>query len=182
MSHPAPTAQPGFSLIEVALAVAVGLMVLGATVYAFNQVNASSKVSNAKTIVGTIQGNIAMDKFRLGTPPPMTPKPGATPVYGISINTDYTGKPYYPQASPGALPIDPISGFNTVKSYNSAATPAPIAAGDPTPQWDNPVFQTPSTGATPGYGKGGWLYDEATGAFRINYSNKQYPEQRPGSW
>ncbi len=173
-------ARSGFSLIEIALAVAVGLMVLGATVFAFNQVNASSKMANTKTIVGTVQGNIAMDKFRIGSPPPRTPVPGATPVLGVSINTDYTGTAYYPQASPGAMPNDPVTGYNDVLPYDSTATAVPLVAGAPTPQWDNPVFLSP--GPTPGYGKGGWLYDEATGSFRANLSNQDYPDQRPASW
>lgn len=173
-------ARPGFSLVEIALAIATGLMVLGATVYAFNQANAASKLSQYKTIVGTVQGNISMDKFRLGTPPPKTPMPTGSP-YGISTNTDSVGKPYYPQASVGALPGDPVFGYNTVLTFDSTATAVPISPGAPTPQWDNPVFTTTTT-ESPGYGKGGWLYDPATGAFRANISNQTYPGDKPGSW
>lgn len=173
-------ARLGFSLVEVALAIATGLMVLGATVYAFNQVNASSKLANYKTIVGTVQGNISMDKFRLGTPPPKTPMPSGSP-YSIKTNTDSVGKPYYPQASVGALPNDPVHGQNNVLTFDSTATAVPLITGAPTPQWDNPIFLT-TTSESPGYGKGGWLYDPATGAFRANVSNQTYPADKPGSW
>lgn len=173
-------ARRGFSLVEVALAVATGLIVLGATVFAFNQVNASTKMASYKTTVGTVQGNISMDKFRLGTPPPATPLPTGVP-YSVTTNTDSVGKPLFPQASPGAMPKDPVHGWNTVLPYDSTATAVPIVAGAPTPQWDNPIFTTTTT-ASPGYGKGGWLYDPATGAFRANISNQDYPADRPGSW
>ena len=172
-------ARKGFTLIEVALSVATGLVVLGATVYAFNQVNQSSKLANYKTIVGTVQGNISMDKFRLGTPPPQTPLPTGSP-YSLSTNTDSVGKPYYPQGTTGALPNDPVNGYNTVFTFDSTATAVPLVTGAPTPQWDNPVFL--SATASPGYGKGGWLYDPATGAFRANISNQDYPADKPGSW
>ena len=173
---PAPGARPGFSLVEVALAIATGLMVLGASVYAFNQVNKASKTAQAKSMVGTIQGNISMDKFRLGTPPPYTPNPAATPTYGVSINVDSVGKPYYTQGTPGVMPTEPVTGKTTIMSFDSTATAVPLVAGAPTPQWDNPVFGSPA------YGQGGWLYDPATGSFRANLSNQAYPGDKPGSW
>lgn len=174
-------ARQGFSLIEVALAIATGLLVLGATVYAFNQANRASKMSQYKIIVGTVQGNISMDKFRLGTPPPWTAAPTTSP-YSINTNTDSVLKPYYPQASVGAMPADPVYGYNNVLYWDkSTATAVPLSPGAPTDQWDNPVFLD-STTQSPGYGKGGWLYDPATGAFRANISNQDHPGDKPGSW
>jgi type II secretory pathway pseudopilin PulG len=175
------TARPGFSLIEVALAISAGLAVVSASVFAYTQIAASARLDNAQMMVGTIKTNIQMDKFRLGTPPPAaaTPSPYASS-FGINLNTDSVGRPYFPNASPGAMPVDPVTLNNAVLPYDSTASPVPLAAGAPTPQWDNPVFLSP--GPSPGYGKGGWLYDANTGSFRANLSNQAYPAERPGQW
>jgi prepilin-type N-terminal cleavage/methylation domain-containing protein len=167
---------PGFTLIEVMLATAVGLVLMGASIYAYNSVKKGSSLSQARSMVGTMQTNIGMEKFRNGSPPPMTPAPASSA--SISTNLDSTNKPYWPGSdTPGQLPPDPITGKNQVLQYSSVASPTPLVAGAPTPQWDNPVF---SSGGQ--YGQGGWLYDPNTGAFRINLSNQQYPEERPGNW
>jgi prepilin-type N-terminal cleavage/methylation domain-containing protein len=180
--------RPGFTLVEVSLSIAVGLVVMAAAIAAFSGVQRATKFSNAKSMVGTIQTNIGAAKFRspTGSPPPFS---------AVAGNLDpNTGKPFWPD-SPGKLPGDPVYGINGVMIYSSTATPAPIAAGDPTPAWDHPSFQgsptpTPPPGFTApagytlpaGYGKGGWLYDPTTGAFRANLSNKDHQDQRPGGW
>lgn len=173
--------RPGFTLVEAVLAISVGLLVLGATIVGYNQVHNSAAMTNARSTVATINTNIGMEKFRLGSPPPMTPAPASTSSAAVSLNHDSVGKQYYPgAASPFALPGDPVYNDNTIQVYDSTASPTPLAAGDPTDSWDNPIFA--STGGSPAYGKGGWLYDPATGAFRINLSNHDYPGDRPGSW
>ena len=177
-----PSRGGGFTLVEVAMAIVVGLVVAAAGFRMYQSVRAASKVREAQMIVGVVQTNVGMDKFRLGTPPlsvATTPSPYAS-VFGVSRNTDSTGRPYHPNGTSSALPPDPISGLTTVLTYDSAATPVPLVSNAPTPQWDNPVFLT--AGPSPGYGNGGWLYDASTGAFRINYSNQQYPAERPGQW
>lgn len=173
----------GFTLVEVSLAISIGLAIMAASVYAYRQVMEASKFSQAKTMVGTIQTNIGMEKFRAGTPPPLSPAPGSSPAPSAAVpaslltNTDSLGKAYYANSAVGnVLPVDPVMGLNTVTAYNSAASPTPLVAGAPTPQWDNPIF------ASPGTGRGGWLYDASTGAFRINLSNQAYPDQRPATW
>lgn len=179
---PSPVSErPGFSLVEVALAITAGLMLVAASVTAFRQIQASARLNSAKAMVGTIATNIGMDKFRLGTPPPLaaTPSPYSS-TFGIQLNTDSIGKPYHPEGSPGALPPDPVTLQNTVLPFDSTASAVPLASSAPTPQWDNPVFLSP--GPSPGYGKGGWLYDASTGAFRINLTNQAYPAERPGQW
>lgn len=174
----------GFTLVEVALAVAIGLAIMAAGSAMFTSVQRGAKFSQAKTIVGTIQTNTAMDKFRQGTPPAFS---------ALFANRDSSNKPFYSNTT--ALPPDPINGYNGVLYFDSLATPRPLVAGDPTPAWDHPVFApgptpTPPPGFVPpagsnqppAYGRGGWLYDPNTGAFRINLSNKDYPDQRPGAW
>jgi prepilin-type N-terminal cleavage/methylation domain-containing protein len=177
--------QRGFTLVEIALAVAIGLSVMAAAAAMFGSVQRGAKFSQAKSMVGTIQTNVAMDKFRQGSPPPFS---------ALFANRDSSGKPFYSNTT--ALPPDPISGYNGVLYYNSQATPIPLAAGDPNTVWDLPVFSsaqpspTPPVGFAPPvgsqqpprYGRGGWLYDPATGAFRANLSNKDYSDQRPGAW
>lgn len=175
--------RPGLSLIEVTLGVAVGLLIMGSSVVAYQQIRTSSKFSAAKSMVGTIQTNIGMEKFRLGSAPPQTPAPGATAPTGESVapalqnNLDSASRAYWPAGvTARALPADPVMGLSTVMPYTSTASATPLAANAPSAQWDNPIF------ANSTYGKGGWLYDTRTGAFRINLSNQDYPEQRPGSW
>jgi type II secretory pathway pseudopilin PulG len=173
--------RPAFSLVEVVLAIAVGLVLMSGTIAAYNAVRQGSQISQARTMVGTIQTNIGMDKFRNGSPPPMTPS--ASPS-GVSVwtNLDSAGKAYWPNAPVnGQLPPDPVLGKATLMPYSSTAAPTALAAGAPTEQWDNPCFYG-SAAATAGYGKGGWLYDASTGAFRINLSNKDYPGDKPSGW
>ncbi|MEB3222236.1 MAG: hypothetical protein VKS61_09180 [Candidatus Sericytochromatia bacterium] len=181
MRAPACSPRPGLSLVEVALALSAGLVLVAASVAAFRQVQASARIKTAQAMVGTIETNIGMDKFRLGTPPPTaaTPSPYSSS-FGVQLNRDSVGKPYHPEGSPEALPLDPVTLQNAVLPYDSTASAVPLASNAPTPQWDNPVFLSP--GPSPGYGKGGWLYDSATGAFRINLSNQDYPAERPGQW
>lgn len=176
-------AHPAFTLVEVALSVSIGLAIMAASVYAYQQVMEASKFSQAKTMVGTIQTNIGMEKFRAGTPPPISPAPGASPAPSAAVpaalynNVDSMGKAYFSNSATGnRLPQDPVTGNNTLTAFNANASPTPLVPGAPTPQWDNPIF------ASPGAGQGGWLYDPNTGAFRINLSNQQYPDQRPGTW
>jgi hypothetical protein len=173
------------TLVEVALAAAVGLVMLAAAVAGFNYAQTSAKFSASKSTVGTIQTNIGMDKFRTGTPPPFA---------NVAANRDSLGRPLFPGTT-GVLPGDPVYNVNGVLLYNSTATPGPLAVGDPSPAWDHPVFAgsptpTPPPGFTaptgyvapPAYGRGGWLYDPTTGSFRANLSNKAYQDQRPGAW
>ncbi|MEB3196732.1 MAG: hypothetical protein VKP62_05960 [Candidatus Sericytochromatia bacterium] len=174
-------ARAGISLVEVSLAIVVGLIVASASVYTYQQVRASARLKEAQMIVGTVQSNIAVDKFRLGQAPPLaaTPSPYAS-VFGVSLNVTSAGGNYHPQGGVNTLPADPVSGYSTVLAFDSQASPVPLVAGAPTPQWDNPVFLSP--GPSPGYGNGGWLYDQTQGAFRLNYSNQQYPAERPARW
>ena len=178
----------GFTLVEVALSVAVGLMIMAASVAAFQAVQRGAKFSNAKSLVGTVQTNIGASKFRSasGSPPPFS---------AVATNLDpNTSKPFWPDTT-GTLPGDPVYGVNGVLLFDSLASPVPLSVGDASPSWDNPVFQgspvpTPPPGfvapagyaTPPAYGRGGWLYDPNTGAFRANLSNKEYIDQRPGSW
>lgn len=160
-------ARRGMTLIEIALAVTIGLALLIGSVYAYNQTKVSAEWSQAKTMVGTISTNIAMQKFRTGQPPTLAQ---------LQSNTDNLGHPYWPQTN-GVLPADPVSGSDSaIAQYSSASAAVAINPGDPQTSWDNPYFQTP------GSGQGGWLYDPSTGSFRINYSNAQYPEQHPSTW
>lgn len=172
-----PDRRPGLTIVETVLSIAIGLVLMGGVVATYYSVRASSAMSNARSMVGTIQTNIGMDKFRLGTPPPMTPVPSASATTGVAINRDSTGKPFWPDSSLGTtMPADPVTGRNTVMSYYSTLAPTALVAGDPTDRWDNPVFGSPA------YGKGGWLYDENTGSFRINLSNRDYIADHPSQW
>ncbi|MDB5097588.1 MAG: hypothetical protein JWM80_2009 [Cyanobacteria bacterium RYN_339] len=177
--------RAAFTLIEVALAIAIGLVLLGGTVAAYNSVRQSSNMSNARAMVGTIQTNIGMDKFRAGTPPPLT-APGANPPWpatcSVTGNMDSTGKPYWPNSpTAGQLPDDPVLGKHTILTFDSTQASVVITAGTQSDRWDNPCFVGAANIAL-GYGKGGWLYDTATGSFRINLSNDAYPGDKPGAW
>jgi hypothetical protein len=176
--------RAGLTLIEVTLAIAIGLVLLGGTVAAYNAVRASSAMSNARAMVGTIQTNIGMDKFRMGTPPPIT-APGAAPwpaSCSVTGNMDSTGKPYWPNAPvSGQLPDDPVMGKHTVMTFTASDAPVAISTGASSDRWDNPVFAGTANQAA-GYGKGGWLYDPSSGAFRINLSNDAYPADKPSAW
>lgn len=156
----------GFTLIEVSLAVAVGMVILAASIFAYQQVNMSSRFAAAKQMSATIQTNIGMEKFRTGS----------APAYDdLVTNMDSASKAYWPGDSSG-FPADPVMGVDTVATYDSSLAAVDLGSSDAENMWDHPVFLDAS------YGKGGWLYDEDTGAFRINLSNKAYPEQRPSAW
>lgn len=176
---PRPGARRGLTLIETTLAIVVGLMVLGGTVAAYQQMNQSAKFSKSKTIVGTVQTNVQIDKFRLGTAPALlsTTVDATGALYGVGRNRDSQGKAYWPDTLSGtAMPLEPVTNVATVTAFTSTMTAVPLSAGAPTGEWDLPIFGSPA------YGQGGWLYDASTGAFRANLSNKTYPDQRPGSW
>jgi hypothetical protein len=176
-----PKHRAGLTLIEITLSIAIGLVMMTGVIAAYYSTRTSSNISSARSMVSTIQTNVAMDKFRLGSPPPLTPVPAATSTTSISSNVDSVGKPYYPGAPlPGALPNDPVLNGTLLLTFDSTASPVPLALNDPSERWDNPVFLTP--GAPGGYGKGGWLYDPNTGSFRINLNNHDYPGDRPGGW
>jgi prepilin-type N-terminal cleavage/methylation domain-containing protein len=166
MRAPRPSrATRGFTLIEVALAVAIGVTLLGASVMAYRGVQQSSRFAQARSMVGTIQTNIGMDKFRRGTPPTLA---------ALQSNLDSAGKPFWPSST--AFPADPIVNDATISPFSSASAAVALTAGDAQNLWDNPVF------TQSGYGNGGWLYDASTGAFRLDLSNQAYPDQRPGAW
>ena len=186
-----PHNRRGFTLIEVALAVAVGLALMAASVAVFHSVQRGAKFSNAKSVVGTIQTNIGASKFRdsAGQPPAFDE---------VATNTDRTDpaktKPFWPDSA-GVLPPDPVFGVNGVLTFDSTQPKGALAAGDGADLHDLAIFNgaavpAPPPGFTPpagytaptAYGRGGWLYDPATGAFRVNLSNKDYPDQRPGAW
>jgi type II secretory pathway pseudopilin PulG len=174
--------RAGFTIIEVALAIAISLVMMGAVIGVYNSVRVSTNMSNARSMVGTIQTNIAMDKFRLGGSPPRTPQPVPSSSAVVSQNLDSNGKPYWPGGiAATVLPNDPILGNNLVLYFDSTMTPVPLVTNDPTDRWDNPVFLSPGAAAA-GYGKGGWLYDDVHGSFRINLTNHDYPGDHPGGW
>ena len=113
------TKRPAFTLVEVILAVAVGLVLMGSTIYAYRAAKAGSSLSKARTIVGTIQTNIGMEKFRLGSPPPMTPAPSATAV-SVYNNVDSTGKAYWSgDVSTTSLPASKVARPMWVRSARS---------------------------------------------------------------
>lgn len=161
--------RSGFTMIEVALAIAVGLAVIAGAVVAYNGMQTSAKFSQAKTMVGTIQTNIGMQKFRKSTPPTAEE---------VASNEDSTGKPFWPGTDPGDFPDDPITLSDAIATYDSTEDATALVPADigKTEYYDNPIFQDA------GMGKGGWLYDETTGTFRVNLSNKDYPEHQPSRW
>jgi hypothetical protein len=176
-----PIRRAGVTIIETALAVAIGLVMMTGVIATYYSVRNASNISNARSMVGTIQTNVGMDKFRLGVPPPITPVPSASTNTALSTNVDSVGKPFFPGGpAAGSLPNDPITNSNVLLYYDSTLSPTPLASNDPSERWDSPVFFSPSPNS--GYGKGGWLYDPATGSFRINLNNHDYPGDRPGGW
>lgn len=154
--------RDGFTLVEVALAVAIGIAIMAATVYAYTSMQSEARYSQWKTMVGTIQTNIAMQKFRTGTAPTLAV---------VESNTDNLGKAFWPGTS-GALPTDPIYNSNTVTQFDSTQAPVTITGST---QTDNPYFNTTTT-------RGGWLYDPNTGSFRANLSNADDVEHKPSTW
>ncbi|HEY9724143.1 MAG TPA: prepilin-type N-terminal cleavage/methylation domain-containing protein [Oscillatoriaceae cyanobacterium] len=160
--------RSGFTLVEVSLAIAVGLVLMAAGIYAYQGMQQSARFSQAREMVGTMQTNIGMEKFRLGSPPPLSE---------VQSNTDSTGKQFWSGTAAGSLPADPVMNQATIATFDSTASPVPLKSGDPQNEWDNPHMGSPAP-----VGQGGWLYDPNTGAFRINLSNRDYPDQRPGTW
>lgn len=161
--------RTGFTMIEVALAIAVGLAVIAGAVVAYNGMQQSAKFQQAKTMVGTIQTNIGMQKFRKSTPPTADE---------VASNEDSAGKPFWPGTDPGDFPADPITNTDTIATYDSTEDATALDPADvgKTEYYDNPIFLDPAMG------QGGWLYDETTGTFRINLSNKEYVEHQPSKW
>ena len=108
----------GFTLIETMLAVTVGLMLIAGSIATYNQINRSSKFARSKTIVGTVQTNIQMDKFRLGSPPPLLSTTNDTTgqLWGVGRNRDIRQSP---------------DGFNNHATENRDGKPTPVVRLEP---------------------------------------------------
>lgn len=162
--------QLGFTLVEVILAIVVGLVVMAGGFAAFHQFNETAKINRAKAIVATVQSSIQQFKYRTGTLPDTQ--------VNIGLNKDDRGEPFYkstgtltnlvPLGMPDGhfsetnLPPDPIHG-KTALYYSDDATPSVVTDTD-------------------GKSLGGWLYLYATGQFYLNVSDEDIPDDPPSKW
>lgn len=114
------TKSRGISLLEVALAVSVSLMLTAGGVYAYRQHMHSTRISQAKIMLATMRQGIEMQRYRTGAFPT---------VASISVNVDDTGKGFYGKAgSPLRDPLHPPmdgAAFSPIIDLTVQATGSP---------------------------------------------------------
>jgi len=159
--------QRGFTILEVVLAVSLGVLLIVGASAAFSAYRIQTNYNRAKMLLAGTRSNITMYRYRKGSFPKAGPVVGTCTdgngndiACSICTNTDDQGNPFFPGSNPGTLPIDPvrnIAAINDTLIANCAATPA----------WDS----TGATSTTFPDDTGGWLYDPTLGVLSINLKN-----------
>ncbi len=62
--------EAGFSLIELSLAIAIGLAILSASFWMVKQHNAEARIQQSKMMLATIRTGLAASRYRYGVYPP----------------------------------------------------------------------------------------------------------------
>ncbi|MNT23451.1 hypothetical protein D3C72_1588700 [compost metagenome] len=148
----------GISLLEVSLAVSVGLMLTAGGVYAYRQHLKSTQVTQAKLMLSTMRQEIEMYRYRTGRPP--THAVFITNVYELVPGNPATRKAFYGKpAAPLRDPLNPPMDAAVSSPIKNLA--AAQATGSP---W------------------GGWAYHQTTGYLEPNLDPAAFPGDPPSAW
>lgn len=139
--------QRGFSLLELSLSLAVGLAIIGASIFMYRQHMADARVQQTKMALATIRTQLAAYRYRTGQFPTLASMsandagggqrlisgPGLVTSQG-SFSEPFSGIAYvYPagtsQASNGGWLYDPTTGAVTVNLSS------PSVPGEDPSQW-----------------------------------------------
>lgn len=146
--------EAGFSLLELSLAIAIGLTILASSFWMLKQHNADARVQQSKLMLATIRTNLAAYRYRFGSYPSLSEfrRNWATP----STNQF--------QIVPGASrDFDPVRNG----TFNE-----PVSG----------VMQVlTATTALNAY-TGGWTYDPVAGTVSVNLDPAHYPGDNPVLW
>lgn len=148
------TTQRGLSLLEVALAVSVGLMLTAGGVYAYRQHMHATRVTQAKLMLATIRQEIAAHRYRTGT----YPTADMLKQNKVTIAPGNDRSFYGPVGSPLRDPLNPPmdgAARSEIRTLPAEATGSP---------W------------------GGWGYNPTTGTLEPNLDPEAFPGDRPSSW
>ncbi len=150
--------QRGISLLEVALAVSVGLMLTAGGVYAYRQHLHSTHISQAKLMLSTMRQEIEMYRYRTGRPP--THAVLSANQYELVTGDPASRRAFY--GKPGSPLRDPLH--------------PPMTAGLGSP------IKNLRTGEATGSPWGGWGYHETTGYLEPNLDPDQFKYDPPSAW
>lgn len=146
--------QRGISLLEVSLAVSVGLMLTVGGAYAYRQHAQSVRITEARLMLETMRTNI--QRYQVLNLNPANKPPTLATLRGNSYPVSGSPRGFYgPAGSPYRDPLYP--------RHTDSAKIEPLGAG-PAPPW------------------GGWRYNETTGELRINANPADFPGQNFNAW
>lgn len=142
--------QRGFTLIEVVLSIAIGLMIVLSMMYAARSYNEENREKRARLLVESIRKSIEFYRQRCGTYPTLavlaTNDMSNTPA---NCSGAPPTQPFHGDFLATPFPVDPYLGVNAVSAYTALNNPLPS-------------------------GTGGWEYDVTAGAFRMNLRDSDY--------
>lgn len=159
--------EAGFSLLELSLAIAIGLTIMASSVWMLKQHNAEARVQQSKMLLATIRTNLAAYRYRFGTYPTITEfqrnwaTPGSTE---FQIVPGASRSPADILANSGAV-NEPVSGV--MKVYDRRLAPP-----------DGTRVGGPEATAT----YGGWFYDADNGTVSVNLDADKFKGDNPTLW
>ncbi|MBU6430232.1 MAG: type II secretion system GspH family protein [Cyanobacteria bacterium REEB65] len=118
-------ADRGFTILEVALAIALGVALLASVATVFTQYSAQSRISQAKSFLATLRNNIAMYKYRTSSYPP----DGAV---GTITNVNSGAGQISVTDSVGGFPTTGFAGYVTQAGSTTATLITAVSGAPPT--------------------------------------------------
>lgn len=158
----------GFSLLEVALALSVGLAMLAAGVYTYKQYTRGMQINKAKLMLASMRQEIAMQRYRTGSYPVLGADYVATP----SIRSNTTDLK--------AAQANRFTPFYDLGYAPTAAATNNLLADPLYPPGGGGSPITSSAVATASWG--GWIYNQTTGALAPNLPDSISPGDPPRLW
>lgn len=155
----------GFTLIETALATAIGILVVIGSAFTFSAIKRQQRFDNAMMIVQTIRTSLDAEFANTGSFPSLADlgtniMTSGEKYYKINIGSmigDCNNSGAIDAGTEHELPCDPYLNVSQI-----------IAGGPPVAGPAQP---------------GGWLYDQASGGFWINLADDQYVMPAvPSAW
>lgn len=150
----------GFTLIEVVLAIVISILAVIASVLAYGSFSRTMRYERAKTMLSSIRTGIEDERSRTNA------YPAATGTYSISNNKKTNNQAYYGNYSG---PLQGDCNLNGVIDATESSLPC-----DPLLNKSTLNLGTVAVGTTAAGTAGGWLYDSASGEFRINLPDAEY--------
>lgn len=145
--------EAGFSLIELSLAIAIGLAILSASFWMVKQHNAEARIQQSKMMLATIRTQLATYRYRYGAYPTLQ-----------EMQRNW--------ATPSANQFQIVPGAS-----RSAAELVTNDGG-----FNEPVSGVCSVRTATATYNGGWIYDPALGTIRVNLDPAAHPGDNPLLW